>query len=129
MQDIGVKAKLFDLHEAQSLMPLVQRVTQRHQHELQPIQDRLNKMLSNDPRRASIEIEYEAVVEVWKSKIEQLGAFARGLWMVEFDVGEGMLNWRHPELSLNYFRRYDSPLSSRTKLRDYIDEQDPDWAC
>lgn len=126
--EIGVKKKLFNLQEAGDLLPLVQSVTQKQQQALAPIQLRLNKMLSNDPRRNSFEHEYEVVVSQWRSKIELLGAQVSGLWVVEFDMGDGYLAWRYPELSLSYFRANDGSFSERVKLSGYIEEHDPDWA-
>jgi len=126
--EIAPFEKLFNLAEAQNLLPLVQSITTKHQAELAPIQDRLNKMLSNDPRRNPIEHEYEDVVSKWKDKIEKLGAKVSGLWIVEFDVGEGVLCWRYPELSLNYFRANGDDFSSRVIVQNYIEEYDPDWA-
>ena len=126
--DITPCAKLFDLEEARQLLPLIKTITRKHQDELAPIQLRLNKMLSNDPRRSTIEAEYEVVVRTWRAKIEKLGATVFGLWVVEFDVGEGALCWRHPELTLNYFRPRQSDFAGRIRLKDYIEAQDPDWA-
>ena len=126
--DITPCAKLFDLNEASQLLPLIQAITCKHQAQLAPIQLQLNKMLSNDPRRKYIELEYEAEVNMWKAKIEKLGAKVFGLWVVEFDVGEGHLCWRHPELSLNYFRPIGADFADRHKLSVYIETNDPDWA-
>ena len=125
--EIGQKNKLFNLDEAQEHLPLVKTITQKYQLLLAPIQNRLNKMLSNDPRRAEVEVEYEKIVSVWLGKIEQLGARVQGLWVVEFSVGEGHLCWRYPELSLNYIRLKGQVFSSRIKLANYIEEYDPDW--
>lgn len=127
-REIGVKDKLFNLDEARQLLPLIQSITQKHQLDLAPSQTRLHKMLSNDPRRSKFEADYERVVSRWREKIELLGANVSALWLVEFDVGEGCLSWRHPELSINYFRVNGTPLSARIKLQDYIEEHDPDWA-
>ena len=129
MRDIGNREKLFDLQEARALLPLIVKITERHLAELEPIQNRLNRMLSIDPRRPALEAEFEVVVERWKVKIEQLGALASGLWRVDFDVGDSLLSWRYPELNIAYVRGYDAPFSSRRRLSDYIEEQDPDWAC
>jgi len=126
--EIGLKDKLFNLKEAQELLELVQTVTEIQHGQLAPVQDRLNKMLANDPRRKVYESEYERIVDQWRTKIQLLGAHVSGLWMVEFDVGEGCLAWRYPELSLNYFQARGASFSERVKLRDYIEENDPDWA-
>jgi len=125
--EIGQKAKLFNLAEAREHLPLVQAITKAYQTKLAPIQARLNKMLSNDPRRSAIENDYEKIVSRWKLKIEQLGALVSGLWVIEFNVGEAVLCWRYPELSLNFVRVHGQPFSNRVKLALYIEEIDPDW--
>ncbi len=126
--EIGETGKLFDLQEAKSLLPLVRSVTESYRERLNPIQDRLNKMLSNDPRRALLEREFEHIVSRWKDKIEQLGPSVYGLWVVEFDVGSGWLSWRYPEMSLNFYRDHAAGFSDRVRLSRFIEETDPDWA-
>ena len=128
MFEIGSKNKLFNLAEAQGLWPLVRKITEKHQQELEPIQRRLNLMLANDPRRKVVEDEYSGVVAAWRTKLEQLGVEVAGLWSVGFNVGEGFLSWKYPELSLAFFISHDAP-QERLKLSDYIAEYDPDWAC
>jgi len=125
---IGNKKKVFNLQEASELLPMVQSVTRKQQQALAPLQLRLKKMLSNDPRRKTVELEYESVVSSWRTKIEALGAQVAGLWMVEFDVGDGLLAWRYPELSLSYFRGSQKTFAERVKLTEYLEETDPDWA-
>jgi hypothetical protein len=125
--EIGVRDKLFNLTEAKELLPLVQIVTKRQFTKLSPIKERMNRMLANDPRRRTVEQEFEFQVSQWRSKVMQLGARVSGLWTVEFDVGDGSLCWRYPELSLNYFRKHGTEFSERVKLRDYIEECDPEW--
>ena len=125
--DITPCSKLFDLTEAKQLLPLVKSITKQYQSELSPVQLRLNKMLSNDPRRNVIEDQYEHVVNIWKRKIEKLGANVYGLWIVEFDVGEGFLCWKNPELDLHYFRPNNCDFSQRIRLSEYIESYDPDW--
>lgn len=124
--EIGSGKKLFNLDEAQSLLLLVRKVTERHAAELEPLQSRLDRMLSNDPRRVAVEREFERSISIWRGKVARLGGHAAGLWVVEFDVGEGFLSWRYPELQIAYFRSKHDTI--RKRLKDYIDENDPDWA-
>jgi len=126
--EIGLKDKLFNLAEAKALYPLVRTITEKHQAKLAPLQARLNKMLSNDPRRISLERDFENIVSQWRAKVELLGVQVAGLWIVEFDVGDGFLCWRYPELSLNYFRALDADFSDRQVINTYVEECDPDWA-
>lgn len=125
--EIGLRDKVFNLAEAHALLPVLQVVCRRHFLQLQPIQERLSKMLANDPRRKVYEREFEVQVSQWRSKATQLGVRVVGLWTVEFDVGEGSLCWRYPEISINTFRKHGTEFSERVKLRDYIEECDPEW--
>ncbi|MCH2190984.1 MAG: hypothetical protein MK188_08685 [Gammaproteobacteria bacterium] len=125
--EIAGSAKVFNLTESRALVPLVKKITLEHHRALQPIQYRLDRMLSNDPRRAVIERGFEREVGAWQGKIHRLGLVTVGLWEVEFSVGaEGALSWRYPELELSCFRETGSMV--RNKLNDYIEEYDPDWA-
>lgn len=125
--EISQNGKVFNLTESQELVPLVKKITFDHHRALKPIQFRLDRMLSNDPRRAAIEQVFEREVGAWQGKIHRLGLIAVGLWEVEFSVGaEGALSWRYPELELSYFREAGSVI--RKKLKNYIEECDPDWA-
>lgn len=126
--EIGLKDKLFNLAEARDLLPLIRSITEKHQSVLAPLQARLHKMLSNDPRRSGPEREFEEIVSQWRTKVEQLGVRVSDLWVVEFNVGEGFLCWRYPELSLNYFRPLDASFAQRVIIREYVEECDPDWA-
>lgn len=94
---------------------------------LAPVQTRLNRMLSNDPRRPAIEDEYEQIVSKWVVKIQQLGASVQGLWIVEFNMGDVYLCWRYPELSLSYVREANQHFKQRQKLATYVELNDPDW--
>ncbi len=124
--DITSQRRLFSLSEAQQLLPLLTKLTSHHYEQLKPVQNRMDRMLSNDPRRAHWEREFEAQVSAWRGKVERLGAKAAALWVVEFDVGEGCLSWKYPELKIAYFRLERDTM--RRKLSEYIEERDPDWA-
>jgi hypothetical protein len=95
---------------------------------LEPIKRRLENMLATDPRMVVVEKEYEAVVKRWVRKMERLGLVVQGLWLVDFDTGEGYLCWKYPELRIGHFHDYTSGFSGRRPLGEIIEELDPDWA-
>jgi hypothetical protein len=120
--------RIFTLAEANVLFPLVQRITERAHGELLPSQQRLRTMLASDPRRPDVEVRYEAVVRRWMRKMERLGVVVKGLWLVDFDTGDGYLCWKYPELGIGHYHDYASGFDQRRPLREIMEELDPDWA-
>jgi len=90
--EIGQKNKLFNIQEAKTLLPMVRAVTVSHRDELAPIQERLGKMLANDPRRRVYEKDYEAVVSSWRNKVELLGAFSERVKLQDY-ISETDPDW------------------------------------
>lgn len=120
--------RIFELEEARALFPLVRRITAESYEELQPVKQRLQNMLSTDPRIVHVEKSYEEIVKRWMSKMERLGLVVKGLWLVDFDTGDGYLCWKYPELKINHFHDYSSGFAGRRNLEEVIEELDPDWA-
>ena len=120
--------RIFSLEEANELFPLVRRITHDAYKKLEPIRRRLENMLATDPRMVAVEKEYEAVVKRWVRKMERLGLVIQGLWLVDFDTGDGYLCWKYPELRIGHFHDYTSGFSGRRPLSEIIEELDPDWA-
>jgi len=120
--------RIFALEEARALFPLVRRITAESYEELQPVKQRLQNMLSTDPRIVQVEKSYEEIVKRWMSKMERLGLVVKGLWLVDFDTGDGCLCWKYPELKINHFHDYSSGFAGRHNLDEVIEELDPDWA-
>jgi hypothetical protein len=120
--------RMFTLAEAEALLPLVHNITGQSARELEPVKQRLNNMLATDPRMPAVQSEYEGIIKRWVSKLERLGVVVKGLWLVDFDTGDGCLCWKYPELRIAYYHAYDEGYAGRRPLRDAIEELDPDWA-
>lgn len=120
--------RVFSLAEARDLFPLVSRITSEAYEELQPVKQRLRNMLSTDPRIVKVEKLYEEIVKRWVSKMERLGLVVKGLWLVDFDTGDGYLCWKYPELDISHYHDYASGFAGRRNLDEIIEEIDPDWA-
>lgn len=121
--------RIFTLAEAEELFPLVRRITQAAHAELDPVRRTLEAMLPTNPKLHAVEKEYEAVVKCWVAKMERLGLVVKGLWLVDFDTGDGYLCWKYPELKLGHYHNYHEGFGGRRPLPEVIEELDPDWAC
>ena len=120
--------RVFTLAEAKELFPLVRRITADAYQELQPVKQTLRNMLSTDPRVVKIEKTYEDIVKRWVNKMERLGLVVKGLWLVDFDTGDGYLCWKYPELKISHYHEYTAGFAGRRGLEEVIEEIDPDWA-
>lgn len=120
--------RVFTLAEAEALFPLVRKITQAAYQELEPVRRTLEAMVPTNPMIQDVERQYETIVKRWVGKMERLGLVVKGLWLVDFDTGDGYLCWKFPELRIGYYHSYHGSYSSRVPLRQVVEEFDPDWA-
>lgn len=120
--------RVFTLAEAEALFPLVRKITQAAHKELEPVRRTLESLVPTHPEIQGVESRYEAVVKRWVGKMERLGLVVKGLWLVDFDTGDGYLCWKFPELRISYYHGYHEDYSGRRPLRQVVEELDPDWA-
>lgn len=120
--------RVFTLAEAQALFPLVRRLTQAAYQELEPVRRALEATVPTSPALQDIERQYEVIVKRWVGKMERLGLVVKGLWLVDFDTGDGYLCWKFPELRIGYYHGYHEGYAGRVPLRQVVEEFDPDWA-
>lgn len=120
--------RIFTLPEAEALFPLVRKITQATYAELEPVRRNLELLVPGNPLLRDAEKQYEIIVKRWVAKMERLGLVVKGLWLVDFDTGDGYICWRFPELKLGYYHGYQDGYAARRPLREVIEEFDPDWA-
>ena len=127
---IGVynQPRVYTLAEAMALFPLVRRVTQQAYEELEPVRRKLEAMLPTNPQITDVEKQYEIIVKRWVGKMERLGLVIKGLWLVDFDTGDGYLCWKFPELRLGHYHGYHQGFAGRRPISEVVEELDPDWA-
>src|SRR5262245_2668565 len=57
------------------------------------------------------------VTSDWARAMEALGLDVKGLWLVDFDNGNGCYCWRWPETELAYFHGYQEGFSGRVRIQ------------
>ncbi len=120
--------RYFTLSEANDALRLVKSITHDSYVELQAIKAKLEKLLPSDPRVIRVEKDYESVVKAWIAKMERLGVVVKGLWIIDFDTGDGYLCWKYPEYAISFYHDYTGGFASRIPIAAVIDERSPDWA-
>lgn len=102
---------------AQELLPLIYKITDECAREA--------KILIN-AREAYPDKNSEAVHKLeeqvsylygrWSTKIEKLGGKPKGMWLVDFDNGNGYFCWKFPETEILYHHGYQDGFSGRMIL-------------
>ena len=108
------RKKTFNLSEARRLLPVIYRMTDESSREVRGHLNRIDAYSDKThPSVAAIEIEINAIIDRWQVKIEKLGANPKGLWMADFDNGEGYFCWKFPENEINHWHGYQDGFSGR----------------
>lgn len=107
--------RIFSLDEARRLLPIVRRVTKVAAQELDRLSSELS-MVREKPRRVQLEAEVHSLFFRWQEKIKKLGGEAKGMWIVDFDTGEGYYCWHHPESDIAFYHGYSHGFRGRVPL-------------
>ena len=122
------QVKVFSLREAEAVFPLVRVITAQAYDELAPVLDAMRASVENRAALTRYEGDYEAIVQRWINKMERLGVVVSGLWLIDFDTGDGYVCWRYPETALGFYHGHDQGFGQRRPLLDILREHPPGWA-
>ncbi len=108
------RERFFTVAEAQAVLPIILRITDASSDRVNTIMERLEK-LTEQNRSLIEELEDEAnqIIKIWQSKVRKLGAHPKGLWIADFDAGDGYFCWKFPERSIDYWHGYNDGFSRR----------------
>ena len=108
------RKKTFNLQDARSLLPLIFRMTEESSREVKTLLNRIDALSDKaNPTVAALEFQINTVIERWQVKIQKLGGEPKGLWMADFDNGQGYFCWKYPEVEINHWHGYQDGFSGR----------------
>ncbi len=110
------KNKIFTLKQARELLPIIQRITKDAALLVERLQMRIEAVAPEPYHKPAYEIELNVVVEKWSQKIAKLGCDPKGIWLVDFDNGDGYYCWSYPEEDLSFYHTYDGAFAGRTPI-------------
>lgn len=112
---VGEK-RIFTLDEARKVLPVVRKITSEAVQRAEPLATRYDALPEDHEARPGLERELDEVVSKWGDKVTKLGAEAKGLWLVDFDNGEGYYCWRYPESEVDHYHDYDAGFDGRQQI-------------
>lgn len=109
--------KIFSREEAQSILPIIWRITSQYSKKAQLLLNRIEAIQGrNEGAVKGLEEQVNVIVQEWQTKLEKLGAHTKGLWIADFDSGDGYFCWKYPEKNIVYWHKYSDGFSGRTPI-------------
>lgn len=106
----------FSLEEATRLLPSVKLITAEAVREAEELSRELRVHGEAHPRHELLTEQLDQIVRRWASRLEDLQVEAKGLWLVDFDTGDGYYCWQYPEETIAHYHGYDDGYSGRMKI-------------
>ncbi len=98
------------------MLPRVHALTEQAAGEVDRLSSAIHRMPETDPARAATLTELDAVVAAWTKQVQGLGLEVKGLWLVDFDNGDGYYCWKYPEAAILHYHGYDEGFAGRMKI-------------
>ena len=109
--------RVFRLGEIQELIPIIHKITKSYGQQVEALVHQIDAIgPENEEVVAGLEKRVNELVESWQSKVEKLGGLTRGLWLADFDSGDGYFCWKYPEEKIEFWHGYSEGFSGRIRI-------------
>lgn len=104
--------RTFTKDEADSLLPVIRRITEAVASEVADLQEKLKFVPAGEPLYDRLYSSIELAMRRWAVKVSKLGCEPRGVWLVDFDAGDGWYTWRLGDEEVSFFHSHGSSESA-----------------
>ena len=108
--------RIFTLEDARHVLPEVKEITANAVREAERLAGQLQRLSDAHPEHAVLSAAVSGVLQDWSEAIRGLGLEPKGLWLVDFDNGDGYYCWAYPETSITHYHAYDEGFAGRMKI-------------
>lgn len=109
------RPRRFTLEQARRFVPVLDGITFVALERSAPLMEKLKAKGTEDEKKAITE-ELQEIVALWSEQVLYLGAITRGLWMVDFDCGDGFYTWVFGEDDVSSYRKYHQAFHERVPI-------------
>jgi hypothetical protein len=108
---------IFSLSQARAMLPQVKHLTADAVRRAESIASQLQGVADGDPVHGQLTETLRDVVNGWADEMRSLGLEAKGMWLVDFDNGEGYYCWCYPEESISHYHGYADGFAGRIPIQ------------
>jgi len=106
----------FSLRDAQIVLPIIQTLTKKAVEQFLVLEEKLQHFQNEPEKWKEVEQEIAELLNQWSTKVMKLGALPKGIWLVDFDNGEGYYCWRYGDEKILYFHGYQDGFAGRVTI-------------
>jgi hypothetical protein len=117
MAPISDGSPIFTLTQASELLPQVKHLTADAVRRAETLAEQLRGLAEDNPEHSILSEALRDVVAGWVEDVRALGLEAKGLWLVDFDNGEGYYCWSYPEPTITHYHGYDDGFAGRISIQ------------
>ncbi len=117
MPEEDSSSRRWSLEGARALLDEVRERTGRSAASVETVLAERESLPEGSPERAAADAALRRTVSRWTRAMEALGLEVKGLWLVDFDNGNGYYCWKWPEEELAYFHGYDEGFEGRVRIQ------------
>ncbi len=114
--------KVFNYADIMDLLPIVHRITRQYSEKVAKLILKIEHISGQEKLISDTEAEINDLIQEWQVKVEKLGAVTKGLWIADFDSGDGYFCWKFPEEQILYWHGYRDGFSGRRPIKEYLEK-------
>ena len=109
--------RCWTLEGARALIAEVRERTAQAVAQVEALLERRESCEPGSEEYTEVEQSLRIAVSRWVRAMEALGLEVKGMWLVDFDNGQGCFCWKWPEEELLYFHGYEEGFAGRVRIQ------------
>ena len=107
---------VFTYEEALASLPQVRRLTATAVKQIEALINRVQSREELNDRKEELESAVQTITQGWMRQVSELGCEVKGLWLVDWNAGDGYFCWKYPEETIAFFHTYDEGFDGRVPI-------------
>ena len=108
--------RIFTYEEALATFPRVRELTEQAVQQIEAMVNRLQSSQELEDRKAELDEAASEIAQAWAGEITALGCEIKGMWLVDWDSGDGYYCWKYPEETLAHYHSYEDGFAGRVPI-------------